>query len=74
MLWYISQRFLGVLALVEILSGPFTVQAKEARIQKEVRENYESYFARAAKTRMWVPHKLEERQEMMKNGKVENMT
>ena len=54
--------------MVEILSGPFTVQAKEARIQKEVRENYESYFARAAKTRMWFPHKLEERQEMAKYG------
>ena len=54
--------------MVEILSGPFTVQAKEARIQKEVRENYETYFARASKTRMWFPHKLEERQEMAKYG------
>ena len=49
-------------------AGPFTVQAKEARIQKEVRENYETYFARASKTRMWFPHKLQERQEMAKYG------
>ena len=54
--------------MVELLAGPFTVKAKEARIQKEIKENYETYFARAVKTRMWFPHLLAERQDMSKYG------
>ena len=50
--------------MVTIITGPFTIEGKQAAVQKEVRENYESYFARAARTRMWFPDRLQERHEM----------
>jgi len=50
--------------LVTVISGPLTIKGKQAAVQKEVRENYESYFERATKTRMWFPDKLKERREM----------
>jgi hypothetical protein len=54
--------------LVEILPGPFTLKGKQAAVQKEVRENYDTYFAKAATTRMWFPDHLEQRDEMPKYG------
>ena len=50
--------------MVTVISGPFTIEGKQAALQKEVKANYESYFARAAKTRMWFPDRLKERREM----------
>ncbi len=50
------------------MPGPFTLEGKQAAVQKEVRENYDTYFARAAKTRMWFPDRLEQRDEMPKYG------
>jgi len=54
--------------LVTVIPGPFTTQAKQAAIQKEVRENYEEYFDRAALTRAWFPDRLPQRKEMAKYG------
>ena len=50
--------------MVTVISRPFTIAGKQATLQKEVKANYESYFARAAKTRMWFPDRLEERRDM----------
>ena len=50
--------------MVTVISGPFTIEGKQAALQKEVMANYESFFARAAKTRMWFPDRLKERREM----------
>ena len=49
--------------MVTIVPGPFTREGKEAAVQKEVRENYDIYFEKAAKTRLWFPEKLKEREE-----------
>lgn len=54
--------------MVEVLSGPFSLESRQRAVQKEVRENYESYFARASKTRMWFPGRLPHRSEMPKYG------
>jgi len=54
--------------LVEVLSGPFSLESRQRAVQKEIRENYESYFARASKTRMWFPGRLPHRSEMPKYG------
>ena len=54
--------------MVTIVPGPFTREGKEAAVQKEVRENYDIYFEKAAKTRLWFPEKLKERDEMEKYG------
>jgi len=51
-----------------IMNRPITIQAKQAAVQKEVKENYESYFAKATKTRMWFPDRLTERNEMADYG------
>ena len=50
--------------LVTVIYGPFTIKGKQAAVQKEVMENYESYFVKATKTRMWFPDRLKERNEM----------
>ncbi|MSP77995.1 MAG: hypothetical protein EXR67_00275 [Dehalococcoidia bacterium] len=52
--------------MVTVIPGPFTMQAKQAAIQREVRQHYEAYFAQAAKTRMWFPDRLPQRKEMAK--------
>ena len=54
--------------MVTVVPGPFTTQAKQAAIQKEVRENYEEYFNRAAMTRAWFPDRLPQRKEMASYG------
>jgi hypothetical protein len=54
--------------LVEIVPGPFSLEARQVAVQKEVKENYESYFERATKTRMWWPGRLPQRSEMPKYG------
>ena len=54
--------------MVTVIPGPFTRRAKQAAIQKEVRENYEAYFDRAARTRAWFPDRLPQRKEMAKYG------
>ena len=54
--------------MVTIVPGPFTREGKEAAVQKEVRENYDIYFEKAAKTRLWFPDKLKERDDMEKYG------
>lgn len=54
--------------LVTSITGPFTRQAKQAAIQKEIRENYEAYFDRAARTRSWFPDRLPQRKEMARYG------
>lgn len=43
---------------------PFTIEGKQIAVQKEVKANYESYFAKATKTRMWFPDRLPQRNEM----------
>ena len=50
--------------LVTVIYGPFTIKGKQAAVQKEIMENYESYFVKATKTRMWFPDRLKERNEM----------
>jgi hypothetical protein len=50
--------------LVTFISGPFTFEGKQVALQKDIKANYESFFARAAKTRMWFPDRLKERHEM----------
>jgi hypothetical protein len=54
--------------LVDQLTGPFTTEAKQLAVQKEVKANYETYFARAAITRMWWPDRLVERNQMAEYG------
>ena len=54
--------------MVTVVPGPFTRQAKQAAIQKEVRELYEAYFDRAARTRAWFPDRLPQRKEMARYG------
>jgi hypothetical protein len=54
--------------LVTIVSGPFSLEGKQAAVQKEVKENYETYFAKASKTRMWFPDRLTERDQMAEYG------
>jgi len=54
--------------LVDQLSGPFTKEAKLLAVQKEVKANYETYFAKAATTRMWFPDRLVERNQMAEYG------
>ena len=54
--------------MVEIVPGPFTLKGKHAAIQKEVKESYDTYFEKAAKTRMWFPDRLPQRNEMAKYG------
>ena len=54
--------------MITIVPGPFTLEAKKAAIQKEVRAIFESYFARAATTRVWFPARLPQRNEMAKYG------
>ena len=44
------------------------MQGKLIAIQKEMKENYESYFKRAAIHRMWFPDHLTQRNEMAKLG------
>ena len=52
--------------MLTVIPGPFSRQAKQAAIQKEVRKNYDEYFARAARTRSWFPDRLPQRKEMAK--------
>ncbi|MEC8945223.1 MAG: acyl-ACP desaturase [Chloroflexota bacterium] len=54
--------------MANIISTPLTMQGKLIAIQKEMRENYESYFKRAAIHRMWFPDHLTQRNEMAKLG------
>ena len=54
--------------MVTVIPGPFTTQAKQAAIQKEVRQHYESYFDRASRQRSWFPDRLPQRKEMAKYG------
>ena len=54
--------------MVTVIPWPFTRQAKQAAIQKEVRKNYEAYFDRAARTRAWFPDRLPQRKEMARYG------
>lgn len=54
--------------MVDQLTGPFTTEAKQLAVQKEVKANYETYFARAAITRMWWPDRLVERNQMAEYG------
>lgn len=54
--------------MVDVVPGPFSLAGKQEAVQKEVKENYEAYFARAAKTRMWFPDRLTERDEMPAYG------
>ena len=54
--------------LVTVIPGPFTGQAKQAAIQKEVRKHYEAYFDMASRTRAWFPDRLPQRKEMAKYG------
>ncbi len=54
--------------MVNIIPGPFTFEGKQAAVQKEVKENYETYFAHAVKARMWFADRLPERNEMAKYG------
>ena len=54
--------------LVTVIPGPFTTQAKQAAIQKEVRQHYETYFDKAARQRSWFPDRLPQRKEMAKYG------
>ena len=54
--------------MVTVISGPFTIEGKQAAVQKEVKASYESYFAKAARTRMWFPDRLKERHEMASYG------
>lgn len=44
------------------------MQAKQAAIQKEIRQHYETYFAKAAQQRSWFPDRLPQRKEMAKYG------
>lgn len=50
--------------MVHQLTQPFTFEGKELAIQKEIRRNYDEYFARAAVTRAWFPHRLDARAEL----------
>jgi hypothetical protein len=54
--------------MANIISGPITMQGKLEAIQKEIKENYESYFQKAALHRMWFPDHLEQRNQMAKMG------
>ena len=54
--------------MITIVPGPLTLEAKRAAIQKEVRAIFESYFAKAATTRVWFPARLPQRNEMAKYG------
>ena len=54
--------------MVTVVPGPFTRRAKQAAIQKEVREHYEAYFVKAARTRAWFPDRLPQRNEMAGYG------
>jgi len=54
--------------LVSVVPGPFTNDGKQAALQKEIKENYDSYFAKAAKSRMWFADRLKERDEMSAYG------
>lgn len=54
--------------MVTVVPGPFSLEGKQAAVQKEVKENYETYFAKASKTRMWFPDRLTERDEMARYG------
>lgn len=56
--------------VITILPGPFTLQAKQAAIQAEVREHYESYFVQATQTRSWVPDDLPQRKQMAQYGQM----
>ncbi len=52
--------------MVYQLTGPWTEEGKDLAIQKEVRANYEEYFARAVESRSWFPHRLQERVELQR--------
>ena len=54
--------------MVDQLTGPFTTEAKQLAVQKEVKANYETYFAKAAISRMWFPDRLIERNQMAEYG------
>ncbi|MBH51614.1 MAG: hypothetical protein CL785_00455 [Chloroflexi bacterium] len=54
--------------MISVVPGPFSTKGKQEAVQKEVRENYETYFAKAAKTRLWFPDKLPERNQMADYG------
>ena len=54
--------------MVTVISGPFTLAGKQAAVQKEVNEHYETFFARARQNRMWFPDRLKERHEMASYG------
>ena len=49
---------------MQVIPGPYSVEARQAAVQKDIDANYESYFAKSAKTRMWFPDRLKERDEM----------
>ena len=54
--------------MVTIIPGPYTMQAKQAAIQKDVRKHYEEYFEKAVRTRSWFPDRLPQRNEMARYG------
>lgn len=51
-----------------VIPGPYSVEARQAAVQKDIDANYESYFAKSARTRMWFPDRLKERDEMASYG------
>ena len=53
---------------MQVVPGPYSVEARQAAVQKDIDANYESYFAKSAKTRMWFPDRLKERDEMASYG------
>jgi ribonucleotide reductase beta subunit family protein with ferritin-like domain len=59
---------LGGWQLVSVLPGPFSNKSKEAALQKDIKENYDSYFQKAVKGRMWFADRLKERDEMPAYG------
>ena len=54
--------------MTTVIPGPFSVEARKAAVQSEVDANYESYFAKSARIRMWFPDRLKERSEMADYG------
>jgi hypothetical protein len=54
--------------MVELIQGPWTLEAKEAAIQSEVRAIYDAYFAKAVLNRTYFPDRLPQIPEMKNYG------
>lgn len=59
--------------MVTQISGPFTLAAKDAAIQRAIRQNYEDYSAVAAGTRAWTAKNLPQRTVMKKSAHLAHM-